>query len=283
MGHGIYQYDKNLNEFKKIVKQDGTNLLIDDKENLWFTVKNKLLKFKIKTGVNKSFEFENSNYTTTFIVKKMKFGPDNNIWIADRQGVRVFNRETGTFKQLPSVTNKPISTQLISTLRDIAKNEMQIASLLKVGEGVSLKKEFILEKQTKVLILNVGEGRLTSFSANMFDYGWLEDSKGKIIWAADQVQNSFNAGGGYKNRIAFTCINLPKGAYSINFISDIGHSFGDFNVPSHKDSNWYGIQAIKIDDEQYSYLDDQGKNELDNTFYPSYEDNRRYCIQQKVY
>ena len=60
MGQGIYQYDKNLNEFKKIVKQDGRNLLIDDKENLWFTFNNKLHEFNIKTGVNKSFEFEKS-------------------------------------------------------------------------------------------------------------------------------------------------------------------------------------------------------------------------------
>ena len=125
----------------------------------------------------------------------MKFGPDNNIWIADRQGVKIFNRETGTFQQLPSITNKLMSSQLISDIRKIATTQNQIASLLKVGEGVSLKKEFTLDKPTNVLILNVGEGRLTSMNANMFDYGWLEDSEGKIIWAADQVQNSFNAGG----------------------------------------------------------------------------------------
>ena len=141
----------------------------------------------------------------------MKFGPDNNIWIADRQGVRVFNRETGTFKQLPSITNKPIDIQLNSTLREIVSSEKPIASILKVGEGVSLKKEFTLDKPSKVLIINVGEGRHTSIKANMFDYGWLEDSKGKKIWTANKVQNSFNAGGGYKNRIAFGVSTCQKG------------------------------------------------------------------------
>lgn len=271
MGHGIYQYDKALNEFKKIVKQDGTNLLIDEKENLWFTFNNMLHKFNIKSGIRNSFEFNNTDYTTTFVVKKMKFGPDNNIWIADRQGVKIFNRETGTFQQFPSVTNKHITTQLITTLRNIVNNEKPIASLLKVGEGVSLKKEFILDKPTKILIINVGEGRLTSVKANMFDYGWLEDSKGEIIWTANQVQNSFNAGGGYKNRIAFGCLDLPKGEYKINYLSDIGHNYGAFNVPAPSDSNWYGIQVLQVDDNQYSSLKEKEISEFDNSFYPSYE------------
>ncbi len=268
---GIFEFDRDLNNFTKILNQDGTKLLSDDKENLWYIFNNKLNKLNLKSGKTENYEFRNIKYTANFIINKMKFGPDNNIWIADRQGVQIFNPETKSFNRLPSITNKPISSELISKVREIVNNEKPIASILKVGEGVSLEKSFTLDKTSKVLIINLGEGRYTSLTGNMFDYGWIEDSKGKKIWAADKVQSSFNDGGGYKNRIALNCLDLPKGQYKIKFISDIGHNYGAFNVTVPPDSEWYGIQVLKLSEQQYLNLNEKIKKELDNTHYPLFE------------
>ncbi len=268
---GIFQYDRKSNDFTKIINQDATNLLSDDKGNLWYIFNNKLNKLNFKSNRSESHQFQNKDYTVNYIVNKMKFGPDNNIWIADRQGVKIFDTKTKLFRRLPSITNKPISNKLLSDIRNIVNNQQPFAALLKVGEGASIEKQFSLNKSSKVLIVNHGEGRHTSLIGNMFDYGWLEDSKGKKIWSADNIINSFNAGGGYKNRISVGCLDLPKGEYKIKFTTDIGHNYGSFNVPASADSQWYGIQVINLDDEQYSYLKEKIKNERDNTYYPPFE------------
>jgi serine phosphatase RsbU (regulator of sigma subunit)/ligand-binding sensor domain-containing protein len=268
---GLFTFDRGTNKFSKIQNQDGINLLPDDKGNIWYTIDDKLNKLDLKSGTVESFTFENISFSQGSDVYKLTLSPDKNIWISSIQGVQIFNPITKSFSRVPSITNKPVSTELMSKIRNIVNNETPIASILKVGETASLKKEFNLEKSLKVLIINLGEGRLYDLTANMFDYGWLEDSNGKKIWEADSVQNSFNDGGGFKNRIAFGCLDLPKGKYKINFVSDVGNSYGAFNVTAPPDSVWYGIQVIQLNDQQYSYLNEKIKSESDNTHCPPFE------------
>jgi serine phosphatase RsbU (regulator of sigma subunit)/ligand-binding sensor domain-containing protein len=269
--NGIYDYDRENSKFVKIINKDGTNLLSDDNGNLWYIFNNELSNLNFISERTWNIELPKIDYTVNYFVTKLKYGPDKKVWIADRQGVQLFNPETKSFNRIASITNKPVSPELISKIREIANNEKPLASILKVGEGASIEKEFSVDKASKVLIINLGEGRHTSLTGNMFDYGWLEDSKGKKIWAADNIVNSFNDGGGYKNRISFGCLDLPKGKYKIHYSSDIGHNYGSFNVPSPADSQWYGIQVLNLDDSEYSYLNEKIINELDNTHYPPFE------------
>jgi len=270
---GLFSFNRSTNNFHKIQNQDGYNLLPDDKGNLWFTNNNgqNLNRFDLNSGRIESFEFNNLSYSQGNFVFRLLLGPDKNIWIANIKGVQKFNPLTKNFSSLPSVTNKLVNNELISKIRNIADTEKPISSLLQVGETASLKKEFNIENPSKVLIINLGEGRLSTIKQKMFDYGWLEDSKGKILWAADSVQNSFYDGGGLKNRITFGSLDLPKGNYTINYVSDVGNNYGAFNVTAPPDSDWYGIQIIRVKDQQYSYLKNKIKNELDNTHYAPFE------------
>jgi signal transduction histidine kinase len=120
-------------------------------------------------------------------------------------------------------------------------------------------------------MLTVGEGRLQPIVPNMFDFGTIENSRGETLWASDITQNSFHNGGGFKNRISMGALELPAGTYKITFRTDIGHSFGSYNVSAPLDSIWYGIQVFQLDSNDHAYLDDQIKKELDNTYYPPFE------------
>jgi len=270
---GIFKFDRSTNKFTKIQNQSGKNLIVDDRENLWYTIDDDALyKLNLKTGNKETFPFKNISYTRApFQIYNIKTGPDKNIWISDRQGVNIFNPETNTFHRLPTLTNKPISVGLISEIRNVVENNKPVAAILKVGEGANLSKDFSLDKTTKVLIINLGEGRLTSLNENMFDYGWIEDSNNKKIWSTGNIQKSFNDGGGYKNRITPACAKLPAGKYSLHFVSDIGNNYGAFNVDAPPDSEWYGIQVIPINDKQYSDLDKKIKTESDNKYFPAFE------------
>ncbi len=269
---GIFKFDRSNNQFTKIQNQAGDNLILDTKGNLWYSADNALHKFNLKTEKKEEFRFKDTSYTRPpFTVNRIKIGPDGNIWIADRQGINIFNPETNTFHRLPTITNKKASQGLMSELRSTVQNNQPVAAILKVGEGVNLSKNFSLNNKTKVLVINLGEGRLTSLDENMFDYGWIENSKGEKIWSAGSVQKSFNDGGGYKNRITPACIELPAGKYSLHYVSDIGNNYGAFNVTAPPDSEWYGIQVIPVSDELYSVLDKQIKKESDNKYFPPFE------------
>ncbi len=270
--HGIFKFDRNTNKFTKIQNQAGSNLLVDGNEYLWYSADSALYKLNLKTGKKEEFPFKNTSYTRPpFTINRIKIGPDGNIWIAYRQGILIFNPETRTFHRIPTVTNKKASPGLMSKLRSTVQNNQPVAAILKVGESANLSKDFSLDKTTKVLIISLGEGRLTSLDENMFDFGWIEDSKGKKVWSAGSEQKSFNDGGGYKNRITPACIELPAGKYSLHYITDIGHNYGAFNVAAPPDSEWYGIQVIPISDELYSDLDKQIKKESDNKYFPTLE------------
>jgi signal transduction histidine kinase/ligand-binding sensor domain-containing protein len=268
---GIYTYSQDANSFTKIQNESGINLASDIHGDLWFTADLSLNKRNLKTGKKKSFLFPNFNYTRDFEIKNLKFGPDQKLWISGFRGIETFDPETEEFGQLPSLMNKKVSPDLIAKIKDIATTKQPLASILKVGEGANLSKEFTLNESTKILVLTLGEGRLQNLVPNMFDFGWIENSKGETLWASDVTQNSFNHGGGYKNRISMGALDLPAGMYKITFQTDIGHSYGAYNVAAPLNSDWYGIQIFQLDNNDHDYLEKQIKKELDNTYYPPFE------------
>ena len=255
----IYTYSQNANSFTKIQNEKGKNLASDKNDDLWFTADRSLNKRNLKTGNKKSFLFPNFNYTRGFDIQNLKFGPDQKLWIAGFRGIETFDPETEEFGQLPSLMNKKVSPDLRATIRDIATTKQPLSSILKVGEGANLSKEFTLNESTKLLILTLGEGRLQNLVPNMFDFGTIENSRGETLWASDSTQNTFHYGGGYKNRISMGALDLPAGTYKITFQSDIGHSFGAFNVAPPFDSDWYGIQIFQLNNSDHAYLDKQIK------------------------
>jgi signal transduction histidine kinase/ligand-binding sensor domain-containing protein len=270
-GQGIYKYSQAANSFSKIQNESGLNLVTDNNENVWFTSDSLLYKLNLKTGNKESFLFPNFKYTRAFDVNDLKFGPDKKLWISGDRGIETFDPETEEFGQLPSIMNKKASSELMSKIRGVAATKEPIASILKAGEGVNLSKEFKLNESTKILMLTLGEGRLQNFDPNMFDFGTIENSNGETLWASDITQNSFHDGGGYKNRLSMGTLELPAGTYKITFQTDIGHNYGAFNVEPPIDSDWYGIQVFQVDENDYEYLEDQIKKELDNTYLPPFE------------
>jgi signal transduction histidine kinase/ligand-binding sensor domain-containing protein len=270
-GQGIYKYSQAANSFSKIQNESGRNLVTDNYKNVWFTSDSLLNKLNLKTGNKQSFLFPNFNYTRAFNVNNLKFGPDKKLWISGDRGIETFDPETEEFGRLPSLMNKKASPDLMSKIRGIATTKEPIASILKVGEGANISKEFTINESTKILTLTLGEGRLQNFDPNMFDFGTIENSKGETLWSSDITQNSFHNGGGYKNRISMATLELPAGTYKITFQTDIGHNYGAFNVAPPIDSTWYGVQVFQVDRNEHSYLDKQITKELDNTYLPPFE------------
>jgi hypothetical protein len=123
------------------------------------------------------------------------------------------------------------------------KDKNLIAQIIRPGDDADLTQRFSLDRTTRVRIYAIGEGQ----GREMFDYGWIEDSRtGAVVWEMTYGM-TFHAGGGRKNRMVNTTITLERGDYKLRFKSDDSHSFGDWNVDPPEDPQYWGITLSRDD------------------------------------
>ncbi len=278
---GIVGYDFNAKKFSRLdinnnaVNRDSnitiTALKIDDLGNIWFASKNSFLKrLDRKTGKISLFKPPYyKNITIPFNIVSINFDSNGDIWLASNLGIDKFTLSTGKFVPIPRLMNKGVDKKLKSLISNIAETRKPFSSILRVGDGVNLDSSFVLEKKQKVLLISLGEGK--SITKLMYDYGSLSRNDGKIIWTFDKLKDSFYAGGGFKNRLSFKCLELEKGKYKLHYTSDMGHYFGNFNTVAAPDSNWWGIQAFTISDSEFDEIKNLNNKEINKRGFLPFE------------
>lgn len=118
-----------------------------------------------------------------------------------------------------------------------------LARIVRVGDSENREVSFTLEKDGDVRIYALGEGR----DGNMFDYGWIEDTNGKIAWEMT-YRKTTHAGGGVKNRMFDDTVFLKAGKYTVHYESDDSHSYRDWNDDPPRDPINWGITVYKLSD-----------------------------------
>jgi len=244
---------------------------IDNDGNTWYTRDDgNLNKLDYSTRKVTSYKPPYYNYTSIqFIIQSVKINPSGEIWIASNLGVDRFNPSTGVFKPIPRIMNKKVNDKLKLFVSEIVETREPLSSILKVGEGANQESSLNLDSKQRVLLVCIGEGRAETQS--MYDYGSLSIAGGKNIWAFDDLYNTFYSGGGFKNRIGFKCLELDKNNYKLHFQSDIGHSFGNYNTVATPDSNWWGIQAFKISDDEFKKIKKLNEKEINKQKFMPFE------------
>jgi hypothetical protein len=107
----------------------------------------------------------------------------------------------------------------------------------KVGDSKFLQQGFTIDKPMTIHIYGFSEH--PSGDKTPVDYAWImkADSHDKV-WEMDRW-NSDPAGGGRKNRVVDTDVNLEKGDYVLVYVSDDSHSWEGFNtMPPYDPLNW---------------------------------------------
>ncbi|MGD8781413.1 MAG: hypothetical protein PVH88_20915 [Ignavibacteria bacterium] len=122
-----------------------------------------------------------------------------------------------------------------------------VVSIIRATDYESYEKGFSLKAPTELRIYALGEGR----KREIYDYGWIYDVRNhKRVWTMN-YRNTDHAGGGKKNVYADEVIELPKGSYIVNYVTDDSHSFEEWNVTPPNDPQYYGI-SIFIEDKNQS-------------------------------
>jgi hypothetical protein len=115
-----------------------------------------------------------------------------------------------------------------------------IAQIVNVQDNEDKSVAFSLAASQEVRIFAIGEGQ----TAQMFDYGWIENTdKGLPVWEMQEPKTT-HAGGAGKNRKADVVITLPPGNYKLRYKSDDSHAFDHWNsLPP--EINFWGIAVYK--------------------------------------
>lgn len=117
-----------------------------------------------------------------------------------------------------------------------------LAQIARVGDDEYRRTRFTLNKDAKVRVICVGEGKY----GRMFDYGWIKNIQtGQTVWELTYNMTQ-HAGGGRKNRIFDGTILLEAGQYEVLYISDGSHSFEDWNDDPPAEPEKWGITIRSI-------------------------------------
>lgn len=143
------------------------------------------------------------------------------------------------------ITLFPVGTekQVERLKRSDIKSEKILVQLTRIGDNEHFRKQFYLDKPTRLEIKCIGEGDRDE----MYDYGWIENvESGETVWKMT-YNNSEYAGGATKNRIAETIITLDPGSYRVHFQSDGSHSYNDWNDTPPRQADSWGITIYRLE------------------------------------
>jgi len=269
----------NYAKSKKDTVNQIKGLIVDMKGDLWYSVNDEWLQKLNSNRTINSFENPHSKKTAIpLAVSSINYSPNGNIWVSSNSGVDKYMPDSDSLYSIPRVLNKPIDPMLKNDISQIIENKSPIASILKVGEGANIEREFELIKTENVLLVSVGEGRVIG---GMYDFGSLLSNDGKIISEMNNLEKSFNIDGGYKNRISIEGLRLNPGKYKLKYTSDVGHSYGNWNVLPPSDSSWWGIQAFALSDNEYENIISLNNKEIENKKYIPLETGRLVEFSKK--
>jgi hypothetical protein len=119
-----------------------------------------------------------------------------------------------------------------------------IAEIKDAGVNTDLSKPFTIHQATSIRVFGVGENCSTDLST-WCDYGWIEDTTGKVIWQM-QGQPASPAGGAAKNQRVEQMISLNPGKYILRYKSDSAHAFNSWDsLPP--DNFFWGIILLSVE------------------------------------
>lgn len=112
-----------------------------------------------------------------------------------------------------------------------------LISIIRAGDNANIKKSFTVTSDIKLNIMEIGE----QSEDQLYDFAWIVNSNTyEKVWPNNDTRFK-KAGGGNKNKSTFQTIILPKGTYTLYYVSDDSHSYDKWNVLPPYDPQFWGV------------------------------------------
>lgn len=261
--NGILLYDtksKLINSESQLLRTinkpigNSVTSILEENNNLWYGTESfGLFKFNLNSLKQTNFKtkiYENNTIDHNQVMTLLDM--NDAIWIGTNFGINIVNKETNKISRIPSLMSRQYNLELLSALDFLKNNETPLVEIQEVGDYADISKDFVLTEDKRALIVSVGEG-LPQW--NMVDYGWLENEAGDTLWKSNDLFKTYHAGGNGKNREQIGILDLKKGRYKINYLTDDSHSVKSFNAPPPQDTLFWGISLFELDQANFNKLD----------------------------
>jgi len=121
------------------------------------------------------------------------------------------------------------------------RDERAIVQMIRLGDDEFQKEGFGLKRPTTVRVYAVGEGSRSD--REMYDYGWIVDTRTRErVWEMTS-RNTDHAGGADKNVLFDDEIDLPAGNFMVHYVTDGSHSYEGWNARPPYDPTYWGISV----------------------------------------
>jgi len=111
----------------------------------------------------------------------------------------------------------------------------------RVGSGARRVALFVLDEETRVRVVAVGE----LLPGERLDWGRIEGADGETVWEMTRA-NTRPAGGAPKNRVFEGALTLDPGRYSAFYETNGRHAFGDFEGGAPDDPDAWGLRVERL-------------------------------------
>jgi hypothetical protein len=112
----------------------------------------------------------------------------------------------------------------------------------RVGENEYIRKSFALSEPATLSVYALGEGLRGDYE--LVDYGWIINNSDRSRVADMKWSECEYAGGTTKNVVCRREVSLPKGEYTVYYVTDNSHSMADWNCAPPSDPLNYGFTLV---------------------------------------
>ncbi len=254
-GGGLNIFDPKKQTFEKVsykVVDDmfggSVRSIAEDADgSLWLgTWGDGLIKLDQNYRELKRYKYE--PYTTNTIsnnqVRAIKPDQEGRLWVGTNNGLNILDPRTGNLQRVVSKATKVYPKDLIEEIEQLSLTNQKIGIIDQVKDFENRSLPIEIETAGTYWVMSVGEGD----EASMADWGWIENAAKDTIWDFGDFENSFYAGGAYKNRIIIAPITLQPGSYALRYKTDDSHAYDKWNSDPPEHTSLYGIVLIKPND-----------------------------------
>jgi len=235
--------------------------IIEDSQGyIWIgTVGGGLNKLDPSTGIFKRYNiiFNDEKSFPHIVVDDIFIDKNNDLWIASPFALSSYNYEKDNFRNY-FAGGSTYNPELINTILSLREQNKIISEAIRVKDKAKISKSFIIKEKKKVLVVSEGE----IANGELFDYGAITNSAGKIIWKMESLKSKI-AGGSDKNRICYDIIELEP-----------GHSFDSWNLSPPDYPDFWGIQVLDFPISEEGNIQGQIDNKIVRNGLASSEVNR---------
>jgi serine phosphatase RsbU (regulator of sigma subunit)/ligand-binding sensor domain-containing protein len=223
------------------------SILEEEDGSLWLgTWGDGLLKMNPKRKVVRRFypDSTDNNSISNDRVRVIRKDLSGNLWIGTNGGLNYFDQKTNTFSRL-SKEYSIYPQKLIDLIKNKISQNLDEAKIIEVENLQNLSAEFEIKHPGNYLVVTAGEGGYGD--TDLYDYGWIEDSRQNIIWSPINSDSTLYIGGHYKNRVKIANLQLDPGKYLLKYKSDDSHCYGNWNENPPVVPEFWGIRIFEID------------------------------------